>query len=150
MARRKSGPESPSDENRKPAREPEQGPGAEPRSEFKREFSRELQLPGRRRLDRITISAASVKGSAYQGAVEAVFAIVIATLLGYWADEHFNTAPRWLITGAVVGFGAFVLRLVRMASLVEGAEPGAKTPGPPSAKGEANGGKGDEGEEHRG
>jgi len=51
--------------------------------------------------------------------MEAVLAIVIATGLGYWADARFGTSPRWLIVGAIVGFGAFVLRLARMAKLVE-------------------------------
>ncbi len=87
------------------------------------EFRQQLPLPGKRRLERIAVSGNSSKGSAYQGAVEAVFAIVIATLLGYWADEYFDTAPRWLITGAVVGFASFVLRLMRMRELVENTEP---------------------------
>jgi F0F1-type ATP synthase assembly protein I len=61
----------------------------------------------------------SLAGSAYQGAVESVFAIVIATGVGYWADSRFGTSPRWLIVGTLVGFGAFVLRLARMARLIE-------------------------------
>jgi len=51
--------------------------------------------------------------------MEAVLAIVIATLAGYWADAQFGTSPRWLIVGVIVGFGAFVLRLARMAKLID-------------------------------
>ena len=54
------------------------------------------------------------QGAAYQGAMEAVLAIPIAVGLGYWADTHFETSPRYLLVGAVIGFCAFVLRLVRM------------------------------------
>jgi F0F1-type ATP synthase assembly protein I len=59
--------------------------------------------------------------------MEATFAIVIAALLGYWADEHFGTTPRWLIVGVVIGFASFVLRLMRMAKLVQDPHP---KPGP--------------------
>jgi F0F1-type ATP synthase assembly protein I len=58
--------------------------------------------------------AARHQGLAYQGAVEAVFAILIAAGLGYWADQHFGTSPRYLLIGMVVGFSAFVLRLLRL------------------------------------
>lgn len=81
--------------------------------------SESKRVPGAKRLERLAVDSSSNRGKAYQGALEAVFSIVIATLLGYWADQHFGTSPRYLITGAVVGFGSFVLRLVRMASLVE-------------------------------
>jgi len=76
-------------------------------------------VPGSRRLKRLAASSGSHAGHAYQGAVEAVLAIVVATGLGYWADTRFGTSPRWLIVGAVIGFGAFVLRLARMARLIE-------------------------------
>ena len=59
--------------------------------------------------------------AAYQGALEAVLAIVIAAGAGFWADRHFGTAPRWLIVGTCVGFGSFVLRLFRMRNLFEDA-----------------------------
>jgi F0F1-type ATP synthase assembly protein I len=67
----------------------------------------------------VATNTSSTRGKAYQGALEAVFSIVIATLLGYWADQRFGTSPRYLVVGAVVGFGSFVLRLVRMGSLIE-------------------------------
>ena len=54
-------------------------------------------------------------GSAYQGAFEAVFAILIGAGFGYWADASFDTSPWGLLLGLALGFGAFVLRLVRLA-----------------------------------
>jgi len=57
--------------------------------------------------------------AAYQGALEAVLSIVIAAGVGFWADERFDTEPRWLIVGTCLGFGAFVLRLWRMRKLFE-------------------------------
>ncbi len=65
--------------------------------------------------------------AAYQGALEAVLAIVITAGAGYWADQRFGTAPRWLILGTCVGFAAFVLRLFRMRTLFE-EPPGKKGP----------------------
>lgn len=62
----------------------------------------EKGLPARRR------------GLAYQGAVEAVFAILIAGLLGYLADVRFDTSPWFLLTGFAFGFAAFVVRLFRL------------------------------------
>lgn len=64
-------------------------------------------------------AARDSKGAAYQGAVEAVFAILIAIGLGYWADQELDTAPVGLVVGAVIGFSSFVLRLLRMRHLVE-------------------------------
>jgi F0F1-type ATP synthase assembly protein I len=54
------------------------------------------------------------QGVAYQGALEAVFAILIAVGIGYWADGRFGTAPWLLLLGFVIGFASFVLRLVRL------------------------------------
>jgi F0F1-type ATP synthase assembly protein I len=54
------------------------------------------------------------QGLAYQGAFEAVIAILIAAGIGLWADQHFDTSPRYLLIGTVVGFASFVLRLVRL------------------------------------
>ena len=58
-------------------------------------------------------------GAAYQGTLEACFAILIASVLGYWADEHYATSPRYLIIGVAIGFAAFVLRLFRLRPLLE-------------------------------
>jgi F0F1-type ATP synthase assembly protein I len=54
------------------------------------------------------------QGAAYQGALEAVFAILIASGLGYWADGRLGTSPWLLLLGVVIGFGSFVLRLFRL------------------------------------
>jgi F0F1-type ATP synthase assembly protein I len=61
--------------------------------------------------------------AAYQGALEAVFAIAIGAGVGYWADRRFASSPRWLIVGTVVGFGAFVLRLWRLRRLFDEGSP---------------------------
>jgi F0F1-type ATP synthase assembly protein I len=55
-------------------------------------------------------------GAAYQGAMEAVLSIVIAVLLGWWADRSFETSPWGVLAGATIGFAAFVLRLSRLAA----------------------------------
>ena len=78
-------------------------------------------FPGSRRLKRV---AKNSGGSAYEGAFEAVGAILIATLLGYWFDEYYETTPNGVLVGAAVGFGAFVLRLFRMGRQLH-PEPGA-------------------------
>jgi ATP synthase protein I len=53
-------------------------------------------------------------GRAYQGALEAVFAIVIGAGVGYGVDSRFETGPWGVLVGIGLGFGAFVLRLVRL------------------------------------
>ena len=65
------------------------------------------------------------QGAAYQGALEAVFAILIAGGLGYWADSHWGTSPWGLLVGFVVGFGSFVLRLIRLGRQLQKGEPPA-------------------------
>ncbi len=56
---------------------------------------------------------------AYEGAFEAVIAVVAAIGLGYWADTYFDSSPIGLFLGAVIGFAAMVLRLVRLGPQVE-------------------------------
>ena len=75
-------------------------------------MSQPPEYPGKRRLERI--AKRSTAGGAYEGAFEAVGSILIATLLGYWFDEHYGTTPSGVLVGAGIGFGAFVLRLVRL------------------------------------
>ena len=55
---------------------------------------------------------------AYQWAMEAVFSIPVAGGLGWWADSAFGTDPWGLIAGLVIGFAAFVRRLMDMRKLV--------------------------------
>ena len=76
--------------------------------------------------------SAKPMGAAYQASMEAVFSIVIAVLLGWWADSYFGTAPWAVLAGATIGFGAFVLRLSRLRATM-GAPPEDETP--PQAKG---------------
>ena len=67
--------------------------------------------PGRRRVKR---AAASAANDAYQGAFEAVFAVLVGAGAGYWVDRRFGTTPYGVIVGVVIGFAAMVLRLLRM------------------------------------
>lgn len=63
--------------------------------------------------------------SAYQGAVEAVVAVVFCAIVGHWADRRFDSEPWGLFIGLLIGFAAFFVRLWRMRSLMEtGAPPG--------------------------
>lgn len=61
----------------------------------------------------------SRQGAAYEGAFEAVFAILIAAFLGDLADDHFGTAPRYLLIGFAVGFASFVYRLVKLGRYLQ-------------------------------
>ena len=65
------------------------------------------------------------QGAAYQGALEAVFAILIAGGIGYWADGRFGTSPWLLLLGFGIGFGSFVLRLFRLGRQLREDEPPA-------------------------
>jgi hypothetical protein len=62
--------------------------------------------------------------SAYQGAIEAVIAMAICLLVGWWVDDRFGSGPFGLFAGMVVGFAALLLRLLRIRSpgLGSGAE----------------------------
>lgn len=60
-----------------------------------------------------------VVGRAYQGALEAVFALAIMTLLGAFADNRFETTPVLTFIGLAIGFGSFTLRLVRLLKEVQ-------------------------------
>ena len=84
-------------------------------------MSQPPEYPGKRRLERI--AKRSTAGGAYEGAFEAVGSILIATLLGYWFDEHYGTTPSGVLVGAGVGFGAFVLRLMRLGKQLHPDEP---------------------------
>ena len=79
-------------------------------------MSQPPDYPGRKRLHRMASRSA---GGAYEGAFEAVGAILIATGLGYWVDQRYETEPTGLLIGAAVGFGAFVLRLFRLGRTLQ-------------------------------
>lgn len=66
--------------------------------------------------------------AAYQGAVEAVLAVVIAAGAGYWIDSRFDTSPVGLLIGVTLGFAAFFLRLWRMRDLMTGSAGGGGEP----------------------
>jgi F0F1-type ATP synthase assembly protein I len=52
--------------------------------------------------------------SAYQGAIEAVVAMVICALAGWWIDGRLGSAPVGLLLGMALGFAAFLVRLLRI------------------------------------
>lgn len=82
-------------------------------------MSQPPKYPGRQRFERM---ANRTGGKAYEGAFEAVGAILIATLLGYWFDQYNETTPIGLVIGAILGFAAFTLRLVRLGKQLQMAE----------------------------
>ena len=53
-------------------------------------------------------------GAVYQGAFEAVIALLIMIGVGYWLDGYFGTAPALLLIGAALGFASFSVRLIRL------------------------------------
>jgi len=63
--------------------------------------------------------ASRAGGSAYEGAFEASGAMLISMFAGYWVDQRFETEPTGVLVGAVVGFAAFVLRLVRLGQKLQ-------------------------------
>jgi F0F1-type ATP synthase assembly protein I len=69
--------------------------------------------PGRKRVKR---AAGSAAGGAYQGALEAVMAVLFGAGVGYWVDERWDTTPIGVISGLAIGFAAMVLRLLRLGS----------------------------------
>jgi F0F1-type ATP synthase assembly protein I len=62
---------------------------------------------------------ATRQGLAYQGAFEAVVAILVAGGIGAWADSSFGDGHRYLMIGTALGFGSFVLRLMRLGKQLE-------------------------------
>lgn len=54
------------------------------------------------------------QGMAYQGAFEAVAAILIAAGIGYWLDDRYGISPWGLLIGTALGFASFVMRLLRL------------------------------------
>lgn len=58
---------------------------------------------------------------AYSSAMEAVFTIPIAMVIGWYADSWLGTAPWLLFIFLALGFWGFVMRLMKMRALVEDA-----------------------------
>ena len=75
---------------------------------------------GKRSVDRSRTSRSQAR--AYQGAFEAVFAVLIAAGIGFLADRHYGTEPHYLMIGVGIGFASFVLRLVRLGRDFHGAQ----------------------------
>ena len=68
-----------------------------------------------RRVEESSTKPSTRQGSAaYQGTMEAVFAVLVAVGIGYFIDRTFETFPAFLLVGVGVGFAAFVLRLWRL------------------------------------
>ena len=66
------------------------------------------------------------QSATYQGALEAVLAVPIAAGFGYGFDYQFDTGPVGPLAGVGIGFGAMLLRIVRMRP----AEAPPESPGP--------------------
>lgn len=62
------------------------------------------------------------QGAVYQGAFEAVIALLIAIGFGYWLDGVFDTAPVLLLVGTAIGFASFTVRLIRLGRWMKGAD----------------------------
>ena len=110
-------------------------------------MSQPPEYPGSRRLKR---AATRAGGGAYEGAFEAVGSILVATGLGYWFDQRYETTPAGVLVGACIGFAAFVLRLVRLGRLLHpDAEVGvesAESAKSAESAGSAEGSDGEDGE----
>lgn len=63
-------------------------------------------------------------GAVYQGAFEAVIALLIAAGFGYWLDGRLDTAPWLLLVGIVIGFASFTVRLLRLGRWMKGGDSG--------------------------
>lgn len=96
--------------------------------------------PDHRERRRRPSAVGSLAGDAYQGALEAVMAVLVGVGIGYWVDRRWGTTPIGVITGVVIGFAAMVLRLLRMRGALEsGAEGAATAPSAQSATPEGDG-----------
>ncbi len=74
--------------------------------------------------------AASGQARSYQGAIEAVFAVLIGAGIGYWVDRRLGSTPWGLLIGLAIGFAAMVLRLLRLGrELGISADPNGSEPG---------------------
>lgn len=63
--------------------------------------------------------AAAAGSDAYQGAFEAIGAVLVGGGFGYWADLTWDSSPWGLLIGIVLGFAAMVLRLLRLGKELE-------------------------------
>jgi len=81
-----------------------------------------------RRVEESGTKPSTRQGSAaYQGAMEAVFAILVAVGIGFFVDRTFETFPAFLLLGVALGFTAFVLRLWRLGREINKPEGSGET-----------------------
>ena len=66
------------------------------------------------------------QAQAYQGAFEAVVAILIAAGIGYWVDSRYDSSPWGLLLGTALGFASFVMRLLRLGRQLHGVDAGGE------------------------
>ena len=86
-------------------------------------------------------------GAAYTGGFEAVFAILIGVGIGYWVDGKLDSSPVGLLLGFAVGFGSFVLRLVRLGKRLQELADEEGPPAPAASELESNGSEDEDDEE---
>lgn len=46
--------------------------------------------------------------------MEALIALAMGFLVGYWLDGKYGTTPRYFLIGTAIGFVSFSVRLVRL------------------------------------
>lgn len=46
--------------------------------------------------------------------MEALIALAMGFLVGYWLDGKYGTSPRYFLIGTAIGFASFSIRLVRL------------------------------------
>jgi len=72
-----------------------------------------------------------MQARAYEGAMEAAVALVAPVALGVWLDKFFETVPLITVVGAILGFSAMLIRLIRLGRTSETTS--QDTPGRPAA-----------------
>ena len=87
-----------------------------------RVFGRRLAVTSQQHEKKPHTGESRRQGAVYQGAFEAVFALLIAAGFGYWLDGYFDTAPVLLLVGTAIGFASFTLRLIRLGRWMHDAD----------------------------
>jgi F0F1-type ATP synthase assembly protein I len=72
--------------------------------------------------------------SAYQGAIEAVLAVVICTLGGWWLERRLEIAPWGIFGGMTLGFAAFMVRMWRLRKLMTPPQSSQSEDEPPDSR----------------
>jgi F0F1-type ATP synthase assembly protein I len=87
-----------------------------------RVFGCRLPVTGRRHEEKSRAGQDRRQGAVYQGAFEAVIALLVAGGIGAWLDGYFDTAPWLLLIGTAIGFASFTIRLIRLGRWMRGAD----------------------------